>query len=101
MTKKIPRLTSTAPRVKVLIGALIGLAVGGALAGLRSTGPVTGAEWTLIDARTVEYVGQRKADPGVVLSVVQNEDIAALREIDEHYLWPWPPDVTAYAFQWL
>src|SRR5690349_826736 len=99
--KKIPRLTSTAPRVKVLIGAVIGLGVGGALAALRSTGPVTGAEWRLVDARTVEYVGQREADPGVVLSVVKNEDIAVLRELDQQYVWPWPLDVTAYAFQWL
>src|SRR5262249_22832850 len=97
--KKAPRLRHTTARTRVVVGALIGMVVGGAVVGLRHTRPFVGAEWRLVDARTNEYLGQRGADPGIVMAEVRNEDVAALR--DDGYDWPWPLDVRSYAFRWL
>jgi adenylate cyclase len=94
-----PRLTATSKRARLLIGIGIGLAVGAVVALARRTNTVDGLEMRLIDSRTLAYLGKREADPGIVLAVVQSEDLSKMR--DAGYTWPWPLDVSRYAFEWM
>lgn len=97
---RLPRLSTTTPRARLVAGALIGLLVGAALALVRHTSAVEGMELRLIDTRTKTYVGTRAPDPDLVLAVVQNEDIAALRDgAGEQF--PWSLETTSLAFHWL
>ncbi|MCC7136910.1 MAG: adenylate/guanylate cyclase domain-containing protein [Planctomycetes bacterium] len=97
---RLPRLSTTTPRARLVAGTLIGLAVGSALAAARHTVAVEGLELRLLDARTKTYMGSRRPDPDIVLAVVQNEDIAALRDgAGEQF--PWSLETTSFAFQWL
>ena len=97
--RRIPRLSVTTVRAKVVIGLLIGLLCAFVASVLRTTHAIDGMELRVVDARTKAFLGTRPADPRIVLAVVDEPDIAALKahEMD----WPWDLPTTAYAFDWM
>ncbi len=97
---KAPRLQKVRPGRRLLVGAGIGLLLAGVLALLRGTSAFEGIEMRLLDVRTKAYVGSRGPDPRIVLAVVQEHDLEAIKQAGG-YDWPWPLDVTAPAFEWM
>jgi adenylate cyclase len=96
---RIPRLSASSPRTRLFVGVAIGLFAATVGTFLRRTHAIEGMERRTVDARTVAYVGTRSADPRIVLAVIEEPDLLALKakEID----WPWDLPTTSYAFRWL
>lgn len=102
MTRKpAPRLSVQPAWVGALVGAGIGVGVALVLLLARGTDAMTGLEWRLVDTRTKTFAGARPPHPDLVLAEVGNEDVAAIRATGSAGNWPWPLDLTAYAFAWM
>ncbi len=96
---RIPRLTPTQPRVRLLAGVLIGAWLSGAVAWLRDWGPIRDVEAAVVDARTKHYVGATRGDPRIVTAVVKSEDVEDMKV--DGYPWPWPLMLNEFAFDWM
>lgn len=86
-----------AARKRVALGIGIGLLWACLLALLRPTTAFEVPELALVDARTKAFVGTREADPRIVLSVVDDQDIAAMAATGQGSdVWPWPKEIQAF-----
>jgi adenylate cyclase len=83
-----------------VIGALVGLGIAIVLVGVRATGVLDGIEWRFVDLRTRAAMGETPPDPRIVIAEVRESDVYELKR-EEDISWPWPLDVTAYAFWWM
>ncbi len=97
--RKIPRLSVSTVRARVIVGVLIGLLVAGICSFLRATHAIEGMERQVVDARTNAYIGTRPPDPRIVMAVVEEADINALKA--REVIWPWDLPTTALAFDWM
>lgn len=97
---RIPRLTPTQPRVRLLAGFLIGAWLGAGVAWIHDWGPIRDGEAAVVDARTKFYVASASADPRIVTSVITSEDVEDLKTTSG-ITWPWDLEINTYAYEWM
>lgn len=95
---RIPRLSATSTRARVIACALIGALA--ATIGTLLRGKLEGFERRVVDLRTNEYLGAGSADPNIVLAFVAEADLRRLHD-EFGYEWPWDLTITALAFDWM
>lgn len=96
---RIPRLSATSTRARVILCAAVGALAATIGTALRSTHAFAAMEGKLVDSRTNAFVGTRPPDPDIVMAVVGEADVKSLRK--HGYDWPWDLTITAFAFDWM
>jgi adenylate cyclase len=95
----VPSLKPWGPWRRAAYGAVIGLAIAGALFALRRTRGMETLELRLVDVRTRAFLGDVPADPRIVLAVI---DDASHRHVMQSNAgagetWPWRLELHALA----
>ena len=98
---KTPPMNAMSRTKRALLGALLGLAVGALLLGLRGTGFVARGEEALVDSRTRMFAEDRAPDPRIVLAIVDDNEAARMSQAWQIDTWPWNQDVQAAAIDFL
>ncbi len=96
--KRIPRLHDMPTGARIVLGALIGVAIGGLLLLLRPTDLFESVELRFIDVRTRHFLATRPPDPRIVLAEITEADVRAVWEA-WFQRWPWPLELNTQAFQ--
>jgi adenylate cyclase len=80
---------------------VIALAIGAGLLFLRSTRGMETLELRLVDVRTRAFVGDRPADPRIVLAVIEEPDHERVTKsnLGAGVFWPWPLVLHDYAMK--
>jgi adenylate cyclase len=97
----VPSLKPWGPWRRAAYGALLGLVLAGGLLLLRGTTAMETLELRLVDVRTRAFVGDRPADPRIVLALIDERSHERITHgnVAAGERWPWPLKLHGYVMK--
>ena len=101
MPAAVPSLKPWGPWRRAVYGALIGLVLAGLLLLLRGTTLMETLELRLVDVRTRAFVGDRPADPRIVIALIDEREHSRVIKTNagSGERWPWSPQSHSYVMK--